>query len=263
MKFGPAWGKFDPMRVSLVLVVVLVVCGVARAQDTPAPTTDDSGVTVNMDALTEPPPALPAIAHPLSRAVPRPKPVFDASVPALIVSTVPVPRQKPEMENASATPAAVPAPPRVAAVAPVVSAPVSAKPQSPVTIVENFPVELSGVAADPYANNKPFNPVAGFAVLSRVRFAHGEVQMPDSAHAVLDAVALRIIQSKQRIRLAAFSGQTGDMSSNARRLSLDRARVVRDYLVAKGVPFEQVDVLPFGGANDGVNDRVDVLAAGT
>jgi hypothetical protein len=50
------------------------------------------------------------------------------------------------------------------------------------------------------------------------------------------------------------------MSSQARRLSLDRARVVRDHLVSRGIAFERIDVMPFGGATTGVSDRVDVLA---
>ena len=73
----------------------------------------------------------------------------------------------------------------------------------------------------------------------------------------------RLAESKERIRLAAFSGKTGDMSSQSRRLSLERARAVREYLVSKGVALDRVDVLPFGGAVDGITDRVDVLTRGT
>jgi outer membrane protein OmpA-like peptidoglycan-associated protein len=53
------------------------------------------------------------------------------------------------------------------------------------------------------------------------------------------------------------------MSSQSRRLSLERARAVREYLVAKGIPFERIDVMPLGGAADGQTDRVDILAPGS
>ena len=53
-----------------------------------------------------------------------------------------------------------------------------------------------------------------------------------------------------------------DASSEARRLSLARALAIRSYLVSKGVPVNRVDVLAFGGATDGVSDRVDVLVRG-
>jgi outer membrane protein OmpA-like peptidoglycan-associated protein len=243
------------MRFSFGLVLALSACGVAHAQEATTPATDENGVTINMDALSEetaqPQTELEKL-RPLARVRPRPKPEFS-------IATVPLPRPKPELAAAPAS--VVPAKPLVQAPAPSSSAPPKA--EAPVTIVENFPVEMSGVATDPFASNKPFSPVAGFAVLSRIRFARGLSQMPSAAFAILDAVALRLLESNERVRLAAFSGKTGDMSSASRRLSLERARVVREYLVSKGVAMDRVDVLPFGGAVDGITDRVDVLASGT
>jgi outer membrane protein OmpA-like peptidoglycan-associated protein len=61
------------------------------------------------------------------------------------------------------------------------------------------------------------------------------------------------------VRLAAFSGQPGDASSDAHRLSLARGLAVRTYLVGKGVPVDRVDVLAYGGSTAGAPDRVDVL----
>lgn len=245
-----------------VLVLELLACGLAQAEDTPAPVTTDGGVTVNLDALTEPPaPAEPAkTAGP---AVPRQKP--SASEQAS-VRLIPVPRQKPAMETAAAPLATAPTPAVAAkpeSKVPVITGKAPERPEMPATIVENFPVEISGIAADPYAGKKFRDPIAGLAVISRVRFVRGDSHLPETAIPVLDALAVQLADSKQRVRLAAFSGNVGDMSSQARRLSLERARAVRDYLVSKGVPFDRMDVLPFGGANDGVIDRVDVLATGT
>lgn len=235
------------MRICLVLVLALTAPGLARAQDAAAdPKPDDAGVTVNLEALDNPPEAV-------TQTLP--------TVKAKQAKLIPVPRHKPVQASAVAVAPAEPvrSPARPAVI--VGTAP--AQPQVPVTIVENFPVEMTGVAVDPYASRKSFNPVAGFTVVSRVQFVQGDSQLPDAAHAVLDGIAERLSDSKERIRLAAFSGKTGDMSSQSRRLSLERARAVREYLVSKGVALDRVDVLPFGGAVDGNTDRVDVLTRGT
>ncbi len=244
------------MRVSLVLVLAFTACGVAHAQDASEPAGEDNGVTVNMGALSEEAPqpqVTPDKPKPLNGVRPIPKPSLSLSA-----SRVPLPRPKPIVALQAAPAAAIP----LAQVrTEVEKAP--AKAEVPVTIVENFPVEMTGVATDPFASNRPFNPVAGFSVLSRIRFSSGLSQMPNAAYAILDAVAQRLLASQERVRLAAFSGKTGDLSSASRRLSLERARVVREYLVSKGVAMDRVDVLPFGGAVDGITDRVDVLASGT
>jgi outer membrane protein OmpA-like peptidoglycan-associated protein len=126
-----------------------------------------------------------------------------------------------------------------------------------------FPVEISGVARDPFAGSKTVNPLDGFAVMSRVRFLTGKTEITEQAQALLDDLAARLMQSTVRVRLAAFSGRAGDLSSEARRLSLNRALAIRNYLSAKGITPDRVDVLAFGGAADGVTDRVDVLVRGT
>ena len=59
-----------------------------------------------------------------------------------------------------------------------------------------------------------------FAVMSRVRFLTGKTDITEQAQTLLDELATRLLQSTVRIRLAAFSGRAGDLSSEARRLSL-------------------------------------------
>jgi outer membrane protein OmpA-like peptidoglycan-associated protein len=264
-----------PMRHRLVSVLVLacVPWGLAVAQPASGtPPEGDSGVTVNTDALNEPPPPPPpADALPQITTLPPAsdeKPLVKTHVAlAAPVKRIPMPRQKPEQQLAlvSAAPAAVPAAEQKAKTpkrAPVITGKPSAQPEMPVTILENSPVEMYGVAADPFASQKVVNPIAGFNVLSRIRFAQGDAVLPDEAHTPLDAVAAELAANKRRIRLAAFSGKAGDMSSQARRLSIERANAVRSYLVSKGVTFDQVVVMPYGGANDGILDRVDVLQPG-
>ena len=234
---------------------VFVACGVASAQDSvPAPAAD-SGVTVNFDALpVATPKPKPADVRPLSLARPKPKPEIE---PGRVEGTLVLPQQT------AAAPA--PAAPKPAPTPPAATPP--AQPAVPMTIVSSdtkaFPVEISGVARDPFAGSKSVNPLDGFAVMSRVRFLTGKSEITTQAQALLDELAARLLQSTVRVRLAAFSGRVGDLSSEARRLSLTRALAIRNYLSAKGVAPDRVDVLAFGGAPDGVTDRVDVLVRGT
>lgn len=241
------------MRFGLV-VFLMFACGVASAQDT-APAPSDSGVTVNFDALpVATPKPKPADVRPLSLARPKPKPEIDAG---RVEGTLVLPQETAAVA-APAAPKPAPAPP--AATPP-------AQPAVPMTIVSSdtkaFPVEISGVARDPFAGTKTVNPLDGFAVMSRVRFLTGKSEITAQAQALLDDLAARLLQSTVRVRLAAFSGRAGDLSSEARRLSLTRALAIRNYLSAKGVTPDRVDVLAFGGAADGVTDRVDVLVRGT
>jgi len=64
----------------------------------------------------------------------------------------------------------------------------------------------------------------------------------------------------QRVQLEAYGGAPGDKSSDARRLSLKRALVIRQILIEDGVPSERIDVRAMGGIDDnGAPDRVDVF----
>lgn len=256
------------MRVGFVAFVILA-SGVASAEDVApvpaAPAPEDSGVTINLDAVpvAAPKPKAPPV-RPLSLVRPRPKPEMEpaavASEPPRVEGTLAVPGEKPPAAAVAAAP--VKPTPRP----PVVATP-PAQPQVPVTIVSSntraFPVEISGVAADPFAGAKNVNPLQGFLVLSRVRFINGKAEITAQAQAALDELAQRLAATSDRIRLAAFSGRAGDLSSDARRLSLARALAIRTYLSTKGVATDRIDVLAFGGATDGVSDRVDVLVRGT
>ena len=232
------------------------------------PLADDSGVVVNLEAL---PIALPRFKpspdelRPMSQVRPRPKPTpemlaAEAVAQTAVIAVVPLPRAKPAIEVAESAAPPVPE-------APTPAAP-PLRPAAPVTIVSapttdtSIGVEIRGVAQDPFASNKPINPIEGFAVLSRVRFSNGKTELPRQARNVLDPVVQRLLTSHERVRLAAFSGKAGDFSSDARRLSLARALAIRTYLVSKGVAVDRVDVLAFGGATDGISDRVDVLVRG-
>ena len=266
------------MRVSSVLAFVAAACCAAPVWAADPPPAG-SNVTVDFNALPVPMPRFkpsPEEMRPLAQARPRPKPgvmepITDATpadVSLTAATGVALPRPKPGSE--------------IAVVAPPVAAPVEAPatqavqtaaqparpPAAPVTIVgtpvtdDTFPVEITGVAVDPNASRTPVDPTAGFSILSRVRFSKEGSSLSPQAHSALDALAARLLSSRERVKLAAFSGKIGGDSSQARRLSLTRALAIRTYLVSKGVPVERVDVLAFGGPQQGVTDRVDVLVRG-
>jgi len=62
-----------------------------------------------------------------------------------------------------------------------------------------------------------------------------------------------------RVDLQAFGGKPNDKSSDARRISLKRALIVRQLLIDEGVPSERIDVHAMGGASEGSPDRVDIF----
>jgi outer membrane protein OmpA-like peptidoglycan-associated protein len=63
------------------------------------------------------------------------------------------------------------------------------------------------------------------------------------------------------IQLEAFGGKPGDKSSDARRLSLKRALIIRQLLIDDGIPSDRIVVRAMGGASDGASDRVDIFVA--
>ena len=66
-----------------------------------------------------------------------------------------------------------------------------------------------------------------------------------------------------RVQLNAYAAESGDQSSQARRLSLSRALAVRAYLIDKGVRSTRLDVRALGQPqDDGPADRVDLVVVG-
>jgi len=274
------------MRTPLLIALGIAVSATAaHAQPAPA-TPPDTGVTVNMGALPTAQPKLPPM--------PRRKPSA-AEMRALL--TPPMPRHKPDpaalaAETSAAPDAAVAAAPTAltteaaATPAPASAGTVLPRPKPQLALAEAKPHEPKkppeiGTEASP-APPAPMtspqgatdiaaalrgnttagpDPTAGFAVLTRVRFRTGHSDLGDDAKVTLDALATRLLGNEERVRLAGFSGAPGDMSSDARRLSLARALAVRSYLTSKGVAAIRLDVLAFGGSTNG--DRVDVLVRAT
>lgn len=104
---------------------------------------------------------------------------------------------------------------------------------------------------------------ANMARRSSIPFAPGA---EEPAPTVLDTVKAMsgdlnnaLSNGSARIQLQAYGGKQNDKSSDARRLSLKRALIIRQLLIDDGVPSERIDVRAMGGASDGTPDRVDIF----
>lgn len=83
-------------------------------------------------------------------------------------------------------------------------------------------------------------------------------------HSVANELSSLLSAGAGRVQLDAYGGSPGDKSSDARRISLKRALVIRQILIEDGIPSERIDVRAMGGIDDhGAPDRVDVyISAG-
>jgi len=104
----------------------------------------------------------------------------------------------------------------------------------------------------------------GLSKQTQIIFAAGA---PDPSSDSVDAIKglagplnSALVSGASRIQIIAYGGQRGDKSSDARRLSLKRARIIRQLLIDGGVPAERIDVRAMGGATDSAPpDRVDIF----
>lgn len=105
---------------------------------------------------------------------------------------------------------------------------------------------------------------AGLRKQSMIPFAPGAsspaAQDVNAVHALATALNAQLGAGAQHVQINAYGGPRGDKSSDAHRLSLKRALVIRELLIEDGVPAEKIDVRALGGVDDsGPADRVDVF----
>ncbi len=94
-----------------------------------------------------------------------------------------------------------------------------------------------------------------------VAFATNSAEISDRGKADLDRVAQTIGQQRMtQVELRAFAG--GADPTDARRVALARALIVRSYLIDQGVK-ARIEVGAFAASRGaGAGERVDVLAPG-
>jgi len=196
-----------------------------------------------------------------------------------------VPAQTPPAKKvASATPKAPPPPPKKVVVAPKPPAPPKQTPPPKKTAVATaapsspglgfLSSEQMGAAVAPPPPPPPAAKPTKTASLepadtknmtkrSSIPFSPGaEEPAPevlDTVKTVSTELNSALSNGSARVELEAFGGKPNDKSSDARRISLKRALIVRQLLIDEGVPSERIDVRAMGGASEGSPDRVDIF----
>ena len=196
------------------------------------------GVAVDYGALdsSAPPAAAPGDAAPIVLKPPLPPIVLTPPAPAKReVMVVPAPRPP---VTPTVSPVRAPAP-----MPPVPLTPPQAAPQ---------PTPAAAPAT-----------VAGPAEM--VHFAKADTSLTPDGRALLDRVAATLAANdKLRLELVAHASGDPDDPVMARRIALQRAIVLRTYLIEHGVQSVRMDVRALGDkdAGDGPLDRVDLVLVG-
>jgi outer membrane protein OmpA-like peptidoglycan-associated protein len=125
------------------------------------------------------------------------------------------------------------------------------------------PQRMASATPPPANNTSPPALAAGMRRQSTIPFAAGEsspaVSDVSAVHGLAATLNAALAAGAAKVQLDAYGGPRGDKSSDAHRLSLKRALVIRELLIEDGVPAEKIDVRALGGVDDsGPADRVDV-----
>ena len=252
---------------------------VAVAGDNSLPTSPDqfaSSPDLNGPAAAPapaPPRRVARQAPPPKKPAPAPAPAPVASPPSADVGAMPedsAARLIGPMADTSPAPAPArapaPAKPRHAASTPP-PAPASS-PDTTFTVREvpaaPTPRRMANANPPPANTTAPAGVAAGLRKQGSVPFAPGASSPagPDvnAVHSLATVLNAALNSGAQHIQLNAYGGPRGDKSSDAHRLALKRALVIRELLIEDGVPAEKIDVRALGGADDnGPADRVDVF----
>lgn len=97
--------------------------------------------------------------------------------------------------------------------------------------------------------------------LSTISFNRGSDQLDQEAVQIVQKITnILLANTGARITLVAYADTGSGVSPReARRISLNRALAIRDFMTSKGVPSSRVDVRPMGAnVPSGDMDRVDV-----
>jgi outer membrane protein OmpA-like peptidoglycan-associated protein len=217
--------------------------------ETPPAAVASTGNTPAVPPVTDTTPPAPAVAAalppPPPAAPPPPKPA--AKKVQVAKAPPPPPPSKPSGQNPNLGTSAVPF-----SLMPGVS--VHSSPPEPKVATANPPPDVTPPAGLP----------PGLTKQMQIIFAPG---VPDPSPDAIDAIKglgvplnAALVAGASQIQVVAYGGARGDKSSDARRLSLKRGRIIRQLLIDGGVPAEHVVVRAMGGATDGnAADRVDIF----
>lgn len=216
-----------------------------------APAEADLGPPVIIDSTTAPirPPSPTAIPKTPSFAPPDPK-AAPAAKPARKEATKPA--QSTSKPPASKSPGETKQPAK-AAPAP-----------APAEAVTKLAAAPSAGASVPQAAPQP-KPAAPPLTGVRVLYQPTEASPDPASQGVLNSLIETLKQAPdQRIELRAFATAGSDQSSEsseARRIALNRALLLREALVQRGIARDRIDIRALGASQDGAPaDRVDIVA---
>jgi outer membrane protein OmpA-like peptidoglycan-associated protein len=238
---------------------------VAATAPSKEPATQD---TVSVSALPKESAASLLMDEPIKQAPAKPKPAPQKQVAAI------KPPPKPAAAPRQAPPKQV-----VATKQPPPKKNDASSPQDVSAFVLSGDQSQSAAAPPPATQPAPPQPAPspparvasvapGGAELSKrssILFSPGAEEPPpaalDSVKAMTASLTAALWSGTAHVQLEAFGGKPGDKSSDARRLSLKRALIVRQLLIDDGIPSERIVVRAMGGASDGSPDRVDIFVA--
>ncbi len=122
------------------------------------------------------------------------------------------------------------------------------------------PVPATPLPSPPAPAAVPAEPELGSGGLPKVRFALNSTEIRLGSHAVLDSV-VRLLAAEPDVHLMVVGYSDAGAERGDLRLSLDRAKEVKDYLVAKGADASRIHTLGRGGAEPVAPGAADSGAA--
>jgi len=240
-------GETPPTRILLT-----PPSSVRQSQEAPKILGPADATAVEVQPATATPVPAPVRAPATRTAAPAPQGVAPNPMPPVEQATQnvqppqPVTPQAPAAATAALAPLVPPIPPTPSA-APVspVTAPTATS--TAAETVQEPPVQVASLPAPQSASH-------------RLNFDGNTADILGGARDELELIAIELMRHDDRIEIQAFAGAAGDVSSDARRLSLKRALNVRKFLVERGVLQSRIDVRALGGTRDsGPANRVDIL----
>lgn len=200
----------------------------------------------------QPPERLTAPPPPPRLASPPPPPKLASPPPPSLAPPPAAPAAAPVPSTAPGVPAA--APPAARAATPPAPPDLSNPPGSPQ--LATLPPDSDDTSG---ATDAVVEPLARPGDI-RISYAAEATELPDTARAALDGLAAWLRENPStRIEVVGYAETPSPTESEARRLSLLRARDVRSYLVDRGVLSTRIDVRALGSRTEETpRNRVDV-----
>ena len=253
-----------PQRAGRALIAAAVLCAAAGwTSGTVHAQSDAPDVEVDLEVLEE------------LQLRPSPAPLLQPGHNELPIFAPPLPGRRPTAPQTAGDTTRRPntPPPAPDWTAPLPAHPPSVlaerPPQPPTSTEPPEPQRL--VADDEPSVASTESPLSGETVFTlpdnqgfRLLFANGSDHLTEAGGRLLSGLAERMRNNEDlRLQIRAYADGTPDTASRARRLSLNRALIVRTFLIDRGVRGTRIDVRALGNtAPDPPQDRVDLLLSG-